>query len=232
MPDKKLALVEHLNELRNRIIKSIVSIIICAIFLYSYVDVILSILVKPIGRLVFIAPQEAFVTNIKIVLFGGLFLSLPFVLYQVWQFISLGLNLNERKYVLIFGPLSLVFFILGSAFGYFVIIPIGIKFLLGFATDFITPMITLSNYVSFVTMLTITFGLVFQLPLISLFLTKIGLVTPKFLSNKRKQAIVIIFVLAATLTPPDVVTQCLMAVPLLVLYEVGVIFSKIVYKPI
>lgn len=93
-------------------------------------------------------------------------------------------------------------------------------------------MITLSNYVSFVTMLTITFGLVFQLPLISLFLTKIGLVTPKFLSNKRKQAIVIIFVLAATLTPPDVVTQCLMAVPLLVLYEVGVIFSKIVYKPI
>ncbi|MFH1621894.1 MAG: twin-arginine translocase subunit TatC [Candidatus Omnitrophota bacterium] len=231
MSDKKLTLVQHLDELRARIIKSLIFIIILSCILYNFTDKILIILVKPIGKLVFLAPTEAFVAHIKIAFFGGLFLSSPFIIYQIWQFISEGLKLDERKYVLMFGPLSFIFFILGSAFGYFVIIPMGIKFLLGFATDFVTPMITLNNYISFVTMITIAFGVVFQLPLISLFLTKIGIVTPKFLSNKRKHAIVIIFILAAALTPPDVITQCLMAVPLLVLYEIGIMFSKFVYRP-
>lgn len=112
------------------------------------------------------------------------------------------------------------------------IVPIGIKFLLGFATDIVVPMITISKYVSFVGSLTLAFGAVFQLPLAILFLTKIGVVTPQFLSNKRKHAVVFIFIAAATLTPPDVITQSLMALPLLLLYELGVIFSKLAYRPI
>jgi sec-independent protein translocase protein TatC len=228
--DKSLTLVEHLEELRNRIIKSVIFIIIISCLVYNFVNVIIPNVVKPVGKLVFIAPQEAFITNIKISFFGGLFLSSPFVLYQIWQFVSAGLKRSEKKYTLIFGPLSFIFFILGITFGYFLIVPIGIKFLLGFATDLITPMITISRYISFVGTLTFAFGVVFQLPIASLFLTKIGIVTPKFLSTKRKHAVVFIFITSAIFTPPDVITQCLMAIPLLVLYEVGVIFSKIVYR--
>lgn len=232
MADKELTLVEHLQELRGRVIKSVIFILIISCFLYNLVNLLLPNLVKPVGRLVFIAPQEAFIANIKIAFLGGLFLSSPFVLYQVWKFISVGLKPNEKKYALIFGPLSFIFFIFGASFGYFIVVPMGIRFLLGFATDFISPMITISRYISFMGTLTLTFGLVFQLPLISLFLTKIGVVTPAFLSNKRRHAIVFLFILAALLTPPDVITQCLMVAPLLILYELGVVFSKIAYKPI
>lgn len=226
MEDKKTSLSEHLEELRSRLIKSIIFVIITSGALYSFVNPILASLVKPVGKLVFIAPQEAFITNVKIAFFGGLFLSSPVIIYQAWKFVSVGLVAAERKYSLLFGPLSFIFFIGGASFGYFLIVPLGIKFLLGFATDYVTPMITIGKYVSFVAALTFSFGVVFQLPLIILFLTKIGLVTPQFLSEKRKHAIVLVFIAAALLTPPDVVTQCLMALPLILLYELGVLFSK------
>jgi len=230
--ESTFTITEHLEELRSRIIKSVIFIIIASCLFYKFTPTLLAQLVKPVGNLVFIAPQEAFITNIKIAFIGGLFLALPFVLYQVWRFVWTGLKRKEKKYSLIFGPISFIFFILGSAFGYFIIIPIGIKFLLSFATDFVRPMISINKYVSFVGTLTFCFAVIFQLPLISLFFTKIGLVTPAILSSKRKHAIVAIFILAAFLTPPDMITQMLMAVPLLVLYEIGIIFSKIAYRPI
>ena len=228
--EKNLTLTKHLEELRNRIIKSLIFIIVASCALYAFVDKILPNLVKPVGKLVFIAPQEAFIARIKIAFFGGLFLSAPFLLYQIWKFVSLGLRPKETKYTLIFGPLSLIFFFLGAFFGYFIIIPIGIKFLLGFATDLITPMITVQRYISFVGILTLSFGVIFELPLVGLFLTKIGLVTPELLSKRRKHAVVIVFIVAAILTPPDIITQCLMALPLLVLYEISIIFSKFAYR--
>lgn len=232
MVEKKFTLAEHLEELRGRILKSALAVVVISCLIYNFVDRIMPYLAKPVGRLVFIAPQEAFFANIKIAFFAGLLLSSPIVLYQAWRFISLGLSEKERKYALIFGPLSFVFFSFGAAFGYGVIVPIGIKFLLGFASGLMAPMITVSSYISFVGMLTLVFGLIFQLPLVSLFLTKIGIVTPSALSGKRKHAVVSMFIAGAILTPPDVVTQCLMAVPLLVLYEIGIIFSKLAYKPI
>lgn len=229
--NERLTLVEHLEELRTGVIKSIIFIIACFALLYNFVGVFLPILIKPVGKLVFIAPQEAFISNIKIAFFGAFFLSSPFWLYQIWKFISEGLNVKEKKYALIFAPLSFVFFFLGISFGYFIIVPIGIKFLLGFATDFVSPMISIQRYISFVGTLTFAFGMVFQLPLIILFLTKIGIVTPQFLSRKRRFAIVLVFITAAILTPPDVITQFFMAVPLLVLYEIGIILSRFAYKP-
>ena len=226
MSERKLTLVKHLEEFRNRIIKSIIFVIACSVFVYCFIDRLLPFLTKPIGELVFIAPQEAFVANIQIAFFGGLFLSSPVILYQVWRFVSAGLKVNERKYVLIFGPISFIFFIVGCAFGYFVIVPLGIKFLLSFSTDFITPMISISKYISFLGLLTLVFGLVFQLPSVMLFLTKLRIIDSKFLSQRRREAIVIIFIAAAILTPPDVITQVLMALPLIILYELGIIFSK------
>lgn len=228
--DRRQTLIEHLEELRNRIIKSLIFLIICSIVIYNYIDKLIPFLVKPVGKLVFIAPQEAFVTNIKIVFLGGLLASSPFILYQTWQFISAGLKNSEKKYILIFGPLSFVFFILGICFGYLIIVPIGMNFLLAFSSDLLTPMITVSRYVSFVAGLSFTFALVFQLPMILLFLTKIGMTTPSTLAKRRKEAIVLVFIAAAILTPPDAITQVLMALPLILLYELGVFFSKISYK--
>lgn len=230
MGDKKLALVDHLTELRSRIIKSAIFIILGAVIAYSFVDVIISNIAKPVGRLVFIAPQEAFISNIKVSFFVGLFLASPLVIYQIWRFISSALKINERKYAFIFGPASFIFFISGIAFGYLVIVPIAVRFLLGFSNEFVTPMITIEKYISFAGSLAFIFGIVFQVPLASLFLTKIGMVTPLFLSQKRKHVLVSIFILAAFLTPPDVITQFLMAAPLIILYEIGIIFSRLIYR--
>ncbi|MFC1666486.1 twin-arginine translocase subunit TatC [Candidatus Omnitrophota bacterium] len=228
--DTRITLVEHLEELRTRILKSLVFIVVVSCVLYGNIDALLFMLVRPVKRLIFIAPTEAFIVNIKIAFLGGLYLSSPYILYHIWEFISVGLEKKERKYVVVFALLSFLLFVGGSIFGYFVILPIAMDFLLGFATDVISPMISVNKYISFVGTLTFAFSIVFQLPLIMLFLTKIGIVTPVFLVKKRKHAIVGMFILSAILTPPDVITQCLMAGPLLVLYEIGIIFSKVVYR--
>jgi sec-independent protein translocase protein TatC len=227
-----LTFTQHLDELRSRVIKSVISLAICSFVVYYFVDFFLSILTKPVGQLVFIAPQEAFITNIKIAFIGGLFLASPFILFQIWRFVASGLKKHEKKYVLIFGPLSFIQFFFGAVFVYFVILPVGMKFLLGFASDQVAPMITISKYISFVGTLMLCFGLIFELPLVILFLSKIRIVNPTFLTNKRKHAIVFIFIAAAIVTPPDMITQVLMAVPLLILYEVGIVFSKFAYKKI
>ncbi|MFC1620817.1 twin-arginine translocase subunit TatC [Candidatus Omnitrophota bacterium] len=228
MRDKKLTFVGHLEELRTVIIKSAVFMIITSVFVYTFTDKIFSHLVKPLSAsLVFIAPQEAFITNIKIALFGGLYFSSPFILYQVWDFISAGLRKRERKYASLYVFFSFIFFVIGSYFGYFLIVPIGIKFLMSFGTANVVPMISVGKYVSFVCMLTLVFGLVFQLPLIILLLTKTGIVKPQTLAKNRKYAILVIFIVGAILTPPDVITQCLMAIPLIALYELSIFLSKI-----
>ncbi|NQT46550.1 MAG: twin-arginine translocase subunit TatC [Candidatus Omnitrophica bacterium] len=228
--DKKLTLVEHLGELRGRLIKSVAAVIIFSGILYSSSGKILNILSRPVGKLVFISPVELFLVYIKVALFGGFFLASPVIIYQIWRFVSAGLKPSENKAIIIFGPASFLLFLLGASFAYFVIMPVGIHFLLGFATDAIKPMITVNNYISFISMITIAFGAIFELPIVVLFLTKIGLVTPTLLYSKRRHIILSIFILSAMLTPPDVVTQILMAIPLLVLFEVSVLLSRFVYR--
>ncbi|MFH1854527.1 MAG: twin-arginine translocase subunit TatC [Candidatus Omnitrophota bacterium] len=230
MTDIRLSFIEHMEELRQRIIRSIIFVAIASLLAYFFTDKILTFLSRPAGRLIFIAPAEAFVTSIKIAIFGGLYISSPFILYQIWQFISLGLGDSEKRHVLLFGIFSFILFMLGSFLGYFIIVPIGLKFLMTFGTEYLTPMISVGKYISFVISLSFAFGIVFELPLVILFLTMIGVVTPRFLSEKRKYAIVIIFIAAAIFTPPDVITQCLMAVPLLILYEISIFLSRIARK--
>lgn len=230
MSNKKLTFVEHLEELRSRIIKSVAFIILTSLILYTLKDKMIAFMTRPVGSLVFIAPTEAFVSSIKIALFAGLYASSPFIFYQIWQFISAGLEKKEGRHVFFFGLFSFFFFLIGSLFGYFLIVPIGMKFLLGFTSSFLYPMISMAKYISFVMMLSLAFGAVFQLPIVILFLTKIGIVTPKFLAEKRKYAIVIIFIAGALFTPPDVITQCLMAIPLIFLYELSIFLSRLVRK--
>jgi len=228
--EKKISLVEHLEELRGRIIKSLIAVIAGAVITYSQIERILPFITKPVGKLIFIAPQEAFMAYVYIALFGGVILSSPVILFQIWRFVSCGLVSNERKWLLIFGPLSFLFFAAGAAFAYSLIAPIGLRFLLGFATDMLTPMITISRYIVFMGTVVLAFGVAFELPIAVLFLTKIGLVSPAFLVTKRRHMVAGIFILSAVLTPPDVVTQLLLAFPLMGLFELSVLFSRLVHK--
>jgi sec-independent protein translocase protein TatC len=225
-----LSFFEHLDELRGRLIKSIFAIFICACIFYPFIDQTLSLLIKPVGKLVFTSPTDAFVARLALTIFAGIFLALPVVLYQFWKFIAVGLKAHERKYIVIFAPWSLILFIIGGLFAYFVAIPISIRFLLSFSSDLIVPMITIKSYISFVGTLILAFGIVFELPLILIFFTKIGIATPAFLIQKRKYAIVIILILSALITPPDFITQLIMAAPLIALYEIGIMASKIIYR--
>lgn len=225
-----LSFFDHFEELRNRLVKSILAVLIAACFFYAFVDEIFALLIKPVGKLVFTAPGEAFVARIMLAFFGGIFMALPVILYQIWRFVAAGLEEREVKYVRFFAPCSFLLFVMGGLFAYFIIIPISIRFLLSFSTDLIVPMITIKSYISFIGTLLLAFGVIFELPLILMFLTKIGITTPAFLAQKRKHAVVIVLIVSALITPPDFVTQLLMAAPLVVLYEAGIMASKLVYK--
>jgi sec-independent protein translocase protein TatC len=228
MPQHKLTLEEHLEDLRRRLIVSLVIVVIATVFSYIFAKDLLAFLMRPVSNLVFISPTEVFLTYLKLALFGGIFLSIPVLLFEIWQFISSGLKKAERKYILIFGPFSVLLFLAGATFAYFIVLPLGIKFLLSFAPENVQPMISVANYISFATMFFLAFGMVFEVPLMVLFFTKVGLVTPAFLSKNRKYVILLIFVAAAIFTPPDIVTQVLLAAPLLVLFEFSLLLSRFV----
>jgi len=230
LQDRKMSLMDHLEELRKRFIICIVTVLACSIFSYFYSDKILAILKRPFPHsLVFISPQEPFVITLKIALFGGIIIALPMIIYQAWQFVSLALKEKEKRYLLFYGPFSLLLFLSGASFAYFVAIPVGLRFLLSFGGSSLEPMISVSKYLSFITVTILTFGIVFELPLVSLFLVRIGIISPQFLAKNRKVAIIAIFVLAAILTPSiDAFTQILLAVPLLILYEVSILLTKMV----
>jgi sec-independent protein translocase protein TatC len=140
----------------------------------------------------------------------------------MWLFVAPGLYESERKYLIPIALLSAIFFVVGACFGYFVVFPYGFEFFVGYATDIVKPMPSLSEYFNFAVQMLIAFGVIFELPLVIFFLARLGVVTGKWLRQKQKYAVLVIFIVAAILTPPDVVSQLLMAAPLLVLYEIGV----------
>ncbi len=220
----------HLDELRGRLLKIIITVVLMSIIVYRFIDKILVFIIKPVGQLVFTSPADAFLARITLVFFVGLFLSFPVTLYQIWKFVAVGLKQTEIKYVYFFGPCSFFLFVLGGLFAYFITIPISIRFLLSFSSDFIVPMITIKSYISFIGTMILAFGVVFELPLVLMFLTKIGIATPDFLAQKRRYAVVLILIVSAIITPPDIITQLIMAGPLIVLYEVGILVSRITYR--
>ncbi|MBP6342637.1 MAG: twin-arginine translocase subunit TatC [Candidatus Omnitrophica bacterium] len=225
-----LTFLDHLDELRGRVVQFLFIYLVCCIFAYNLTSSILPYLIKPVGAVVFNAPGEAFAAYMILTLLVGLVISMPFLLYHIWAFAWEALTEKERKYIVIFGPLSLVFFLAGGAFAYFVVVPIAVKFLMSFSSPYVVPMIGIQSYISFLGSFLLSFGIVFELPLILVFLVKIGVATPAFLRQFRKHSILGVLILSALLTPPDVVSQLLMAVPLILLYELGILFSVLSYK--
>ncbi|MEW6374781.1 MAG: twin-arginine translocase subunit TatC [Thermodesulfobacteriota bacterium] len=237
MNEKKLPLTAHLQELRKRLIFSFIAIGIGFALCYAFAESIFNILATPLlkmmpagGSLIFISVAEAFFTYMKVAFVAGLILASPFVLYQIWAFVAPGLYQKEKKYAIPFVFGGWLFFAMGVLFGYFIAIPVGFKFLLGYATDFIKPMPSMKEYLSFSIKFLLAFGLVFEFPVVLVLLAKIGVVDAKTLARQRRYAILLIFVFAAIMTPPDLVSQVLMALPLIGLYELSILLSKIFGK--
>ncbi len=230
MKDETLSLVGHLRELRKRLIICLLAVLLTSGLSYFYTKEILSLIAKSPGKLVFLAPTEAFLAYVKIALFSGIFLASPLILHQIWAFVSAGLKEEERRTLLFYGPLSFFFFLGGAAFAYFLVLPLGIRFLLQFGSESLQPMLSVGRYISFAGFLLLGFGISFEFPLVIMFLSRLGVVTPQFLRRRRKYAVLLIFVFSAIITPPDVFTQVLMALPLLLLYEVSIWFSWLAGK--
>jgi len=227
--EKIMPFLDHLEELRHRLLKSIISIVFFSTIAYFFAKQVMKILLRPYPieqKLIFLAPTEGFITYIKISIFVGIIVSLPVIFYQLWKFIAPGLYKKERRYIPIIVFFSTLFFLTGALFCYFIIIPYGLNFLLGFSADQLEPNIQIKEYLKFVTLLIFVFGIIFELPLLSFFLTKMEILTPEFMRTKRRYGIITIFILAAILTPPDVVTQLFLAGPLIILYEISIWVSK------
>ncbi len=226
----KLPLTEHLDELRKRLIRCLIAIFAGFVVAYIFKEKLFEVLTAPLIRamrqgdtLIFTGIPEAFFTYLKVSLLTGIFISAPVIIYQFWMFVAPGLYKHERKTMIPIIFVSSLFFMGGALFGYFVVFPIGFKFLLGFASETIQPLPSMREYLSFSSKLLMAFGIVFELPIVITFLARLGLVTVPFLKKNRKYAILIFFVGAALLTPPDVVTQTLLALPMMILYEISIL---------
>lgn len=225
-----MTIVEHLEELRVRLLVSLGAFGAATALSFLFVERILRLLLQPVGRVVFLAPTEAFFVRMKVAALAGVFLSLPVILFQVWRFVSVGLTPTERRYTLSLLPAALVLFAVGGAFAFLVILPIGVRFLLSYQTENLVPMISVAAYTSFATAFVLAFGLLFQLPVVILFLARLGLVTPASLAAGRKYALLAIVVASAVLTPGgDVVSLMLMAGPTYLLYEVSIWIARLVH---
>ncbi|MBW2545425.1 MAG: twin-arginine translocase subunit TatC [Deltaproteobacteria bacterium] len=227
--DKKMPFTLHLEELKTRLTRMLIAIGVGFVICYFFKEKLFKVLTLPLiavlpdnSSMIFTGLPEAFFTYLKVSFFASIFLVSPYILYQIWNFVSPGLYKSEKKHVAPFVVFSTIFFLGGSLFAYYIVFPFGFKFFVGFGDDVIRPMLSLREYLSFSMKLLIAFGVIFELPIFMFFLAKIGVVNSKTLRKKRKYAILLVFVVAALFTPPDVVTQGLMALPLMILYEISI----------
>jgi len=231
--EDKIPFTAHLEELRKRLITSFVAVGIGFGLSYGFKDKLFQILAQPLisvmkqgETLIYTGLPEAFFTFLKVSFLSGLMIASPVIIYQFWMFVAPGLYDREKRLLIPIVFLSSFFFIGGALFGYFIVFPFGFDFFLGFATETIRPMPSMKEYLSFSAKLLLAFGLVFELPLVITFLARLGIVSVPFLKKNRKYALLLFFVGAAILTPPDVITQVMMALPLMVLYEISIVGAR------
>jgi len=254
---KIMSFMQHLGDFRKKITVSLIAVCVTFVIAFSYSEDILRFFMFPLRytldfsvrkmymyyayqdklhdtKLVFLSPTEGFWMNMKISMVAALILALPVIFQQLWSFVSPGLHMKEKKYVVPFVVTATGLFLVGGAFCFFIVLPFAMAFLLTYKLgDFMMPMLSVGQYVDFCLKFVLAFGAVFELPIIIIFFTKMGFVTPKTLAKHRKYAVLIAFVVAAILTPtPDIFNQTLMAVPMIVLYEVGILMSRIFIRPV
>ena len=231
---EKPPLMGYLVEFRKRLVACAIALGIGFVVCYSFSEELFRILVLPLkanmpegDKLVYTGLPDMFLTYMKTGFVGGFLLASPFVFYQLWMCVAPGLNQRQKKFFVPFVIFSTILFLGGALFGYFVAFPLGFRFFLGFANEYSKALPSVKHYFSFSVRLLFAFGIVFELPVVIYFLTKMGLISAGVLRQKRKYAIVLNFIIAALLTPPDVVSQFMMVVPLIVVYEIGIIVAMI-----
>ena len=221
-----MPLLEHLDELRGRVIKCAVAVLVCAIGGWILGPKVLELLSKPVGTLYFFAPTEALVVRMKLAIAMGAGFASPVVLYQIWAFVVPALTKSEKRYALPTVIFSTILFLGGVAFAYFLVMPIGLKVLLSFGGPALKDLIGVQKYFTFVIWLMVACGVVFEMPVVVFFLAKIGIIGPDTLIRKWREAILGIFVAAAVVTPSiDGITQVILAIPLMLLYIVSIFVS-------
>lgn len=231
--NQKLSLFEHLTELRQRLTKCVIAVVITSIISFIFGKQIFSILILPAKdiNLIYTEMTEMIGVYMRVALAGGIILAMPYLVYQSIMFISPALTHKENRYLYIALPWMTLMFVSGVAFCYFVLLPPATKFLITFGSDIATPQIKIGNYISTVTRLLLATGLVFELPVVTTLLSRLGILKPKWLSDHRKLAFILAFILAAIITPTvDPINQSLVAVPLILLYEISIWLAKLVQK--
>ena len=231
MDDGRMSLMQHLEELRKRVVRAAIAWFVAFMVCYNYAELLYLEISKPLRealppgtKLVFLTATEPFFAYLKIGAFAGLLVALPVIFWQLWGFIAPGLYAHEKRYVVPFVVLSSGCFIAGTAFGYIVAFPLMFGFLVqaGTAGGEVVPMLSMGSYLGLAGQMLLAFGITFELPIIIFFLGRMGVVDYPFLARNRKYALLICFILGAIFSPPDVVSQTVLAVPMFLLYEVGV----------
>jgi sec-independent protein translocase protein TatC len=230
----RMPFTEHLEELRKRLIYSLIAVGVGFVACYTVKEHLFTWLTLPLldalpqdQGLIFTGLTEPFFAYLKVALLGGVILALPVIMYQIWRFVGPGLYDTEKKMVLPLVVCSCFFFLLGAGFGYFLVFPLGFTVLLTFASDSMQALPSVKEYLSLATKLLLAFGLVFEMPLFISVFARVGLVSVSGLKKNRKYALVAFLIFGAMLTPPDVITQLLMALPMMVLWEVGILGAMI-----
>ncbi|AXX84912.1 twin-arginine translocase subunit TatC [Aliarcobacter skirrowii] len=224
----------HIADLRKRLTISAISVIAMFFVCFAFYEPILEWMMVPVKdalptgtSMIAVEIQETFFTAMKVAFFGGFIISLPVIFWQLWLFLAPGLYDHEKKLVIPFVFFATLMFLIGASFAYYIVVPIGFDFLIAFGSNVVNVLPSIGKYVGFFTKLMIGFGVAFELPVITFFLAKIGVVDDRMLKDFFRYAVVLIFILAAILTPPDVISQVLMALPLILLYLVSIYIAKV-----
>ena len=224
----------HIADLRKRLTISTITVVVMFFACFSFYEPILEWMMAPVKHalpagtsMIAVEIQETFFTAMKVAFFGGFIISLPVIFWQLWLFLAPGLYDHEKKLVVPFVFFATLMFLLGASFAYYIVVPVGFDFLIAFGNSVVSVLPSIGKYVGFFTKLMIGFGIAFELPVITFFLAKIGLVNDQMLKDFFRYAVVLIFIISAILTPPDVISQVLMAAPLLILYGVSIYIAKV-----
>lgn len=235
--EANMTLTEHLRDLRKRLVASLIAVTIGFAIVYGFAEQVFALLQLPLlnaipeghdRRMMFTGVAQPFIIYLKVGIFGGIILALPVILYQIWLFIAPALYQRERRYMAPFIILSLLSFAVGASFAYFIAFPFSFTYFMGYTSESIQPMISVNEYLNFVTKMILGFGLMFELPLVMFILGKIGIVNARMLSRNRQWAALLIAVASAIFTPADVISMTVMAVPLYILFEVSIVIVRIV----
>ena len=230
------SLYEHLGELRTRLIRCVLILFVATAVCYGFSDHIFNFVRAPIapylpgGGLIYTGPLDKFIAHLKLSFVFGILISCPFWLYQVWLFVAPGLYQKERRYTMGFIGAGTFLFVLGAAFSYYIALPMAFQFLMTFGGDVDKPMISIDQYMGFFTQMCLMFGVAFELPLVIIILGMMGIVSQQFLRNNRRYAIMTIAVIAAIITPPDLLSMVMMLAPMWALFEIAVVVVGIFEK--